>query len=101
MASFAKAPAGDSLEVHETFDRLWSIDDLCQFTGRSKSWIYKRTAPSTKFKPRIPTITGLGATFDPKTMRALFSNAAYGSLKIEKQVLEHAANPKRERKMRL
>ena len=63
---------------------LWNIEDLSAQINRSESWIAKRIGPSTKLTPRIPTVPGMGRSFDPNVMRALFLS---GSLKIEKSLI--------------
>ena len=48
-------------------DRLWNVDEVAQFLGASRSWVYQRAADG-----RIPSrrIVGL-LRFDPEEIRKL------------------------------
>lgn len=85
-------------------EKLWKIEDVAEFLQKSQSWVYKRTAPNTRFYPKIPRIANLSQPrFDPLAVKALFSTSAKSSLKIEKLENHHsesASLQKSERKFR-
>lgn len=67
------------------FRKLMTVDELCEILNCPRSYIYQRTGPQARGKPRIPTVAGMKPLrFDPLEIeRVFFSNQNARSLKIE------------------
>lgn len=67
--------------------KLWTIQNIVEYTQYGYSWVSKRVAPNTKLTPKFPRVPGTGhPRFDQNTIEAIFKDYtnSYGSLKIEK-----------------
>lgn len=67
----------------------WDVNDVAGYLKKSLSWVYKRTAPNTKFRPRIPRIANIShPRFDPDIVKEIYrtmpASQAASSLKIKK-----------------
>lgn len=53
--------------------KLMTIDELCEILNCTRAYIYQRTGPMSKSKPRIPTVAGMKLLrFDPLEIERVF-----------------------------
>lgn len=77
---------------------ILTVEDVSKKYKLSKSWIYKRTGPKAKLKPRLPILPGFGQPrFDEDELHKVLCGPR--SLKTKEVRKSIATNPSTERRL--